>query len=141
MFEVSLGSRRLCGAHDEQLAAHPKHLFGTADIPVLERDQVLEELCAGDLELRYEVESLLFADSGSAMTIDSAIRGVACTIIDTPALIGKRLGSYRVMREIGRGGMGSVYLACRDDEEYTKEVALKVVKRGMNTPEVLRRFP
>ena len=114
--------------------------LATADIPFLERDHVLGELCGGDLELRYEVESLLFADSGSAMTIDSAIRGVASTIIETPALIGERLGVYRIVREIGRGGMGSVYLARRDDEEYTKDVALKVVKRGMNTPDVLRRF-
>jgi serine/threonine protein kinase len=55
-------------------------------------------------------------------------------------LLGERLGIYRIIREIGRGGMGSVYLASRDDAEFQKEVALKIVKRGMDTAEVLQRF-
>jgi tetratricopeptide (TPR) repeat protein len=114
--------------------------LAAADLPAGEREAVLRELCGDDLELLNEVRTLLAADSDSAVTIDSAIQGVASTIVDTPVRIGERVGSYRVVREIGRGGMGSVYLAVRDDEEYTKEVALKVVKQGMNTAEVLRRF-
>ena len=112
----------------------------SADLPVEERDQVLEKLCGGDIELRGEVESLLIADSDSEATIDAAIQDVASTVLDTPMLLSERLGVYRIVREIGRGGMGSVYLALRDDDEYTREVALKVVKRGMDTEEVLRRF-
>lgn len=112
----------------------------SADLPIGERDQVLEKLCGGDIELRGEVESLLIADSDSEATIDAAIQGVASTVFDTPMLLSGRLGVYRIVREIGRGGMGSVYLALRDDDEYTREVALKVVKRGMDTEEVLRRF-
>jgi len=114
--------------------------LAAADLPAEERDYAVGVLCEGDIELFEEVHSLLAADNDSSVTIDSAIQGVAATILDTPVLIGERLGAYRVVREIGRGGMGSVYLALRDDEEYTKEVALKVVKRGMNTEEVLRRF-
>jgi eukaryotic-like serine/threonine-protein kinase len=114
--------------------------LAAADLPAEERDYAVGVLCAGDTELFDEVNSLLAADNDSSVTIDSAIQGVAATILDTPILIGERLGAYRVVREIGRGGMGSVYLALRDDEEYVKEVALKVVKRGMNTEEVLRRF-
>jgi eukaryotic-like serine/threonine-protein kinase len=53
---------------------------------------------------------------------------------------GKRVGPYEVVREIGRGGMGAVYLAIRADDEYKKEVAIKVVKRGMDTEVVMRRF-
>lgn len=53
---------------------------------------------------------------------------------------GIRVGPYRIVREIGRGGMGVVYLAERADQEFQKRVALKVVKRGMDTDEVLRRF-
>src|SRR6185437_5957762 len=49
-------------------------------------------------------------------------------------------GPYRVLSEIGRGGMGSVYLATRGDEQYRKQVAIKVVKRGMDTADVLGRF-
>ncbi len=114
--------------------------LAAADLPADERDYAVGVLCEGDTELFDEVHSLLAADNDSSVTIDSAIQGVAATILDTPILIGERLGAYRIIREIGRGGMGSVFLALRDDEEYIKEVALKVVKRGMNTEEVLRRF-
>ncbi|MBI4468012.1 MAG: protein kinase [Acidobacteria bacterium] len=53
---------------------------------------------------------------------------------------GRRIGPYRVIRELGHGGMGTVYLAERADQQYEARVALKVVKRGMDTDEVLRRF-
>ena len=55
-------------------------------------------------------------------------------------LIGRRLGAYRIEREVARGGMGTVYEALRVDNEFTKRVAIKVVKRGMDTDFVLRRF-
>lgn len=53
---------------------------------------------------------------------------------------GERLGAYRILHAIGRGGMGAVYLAVRDDDQYRKQVALKLVKPGMDTVDVLRRF-
>src|SRR5204863_9694351 len=55
-------------------------------------------------------------------------------------LVGRRVGSYRVVREVGRGGMGAVYLAERADSAFHKRVAVKVVKRGMDTDFILRRF-
>jgi serine/threonine protein kinase len=55
-------------------------------------------------------------------------------------MAGQRIGPYAIVREIGREGMGAVYLAIRADDEYQKEVAIKVVKRGMDTDLVLRRF-
>jgi non-specific serine/threonine protein kinase/serine/threonine-protein kinase len=51
-----------------------------------------------------------------------------------------RIGPYRVIREIGRGGMGTVYLAVRDDDAFQKRVAIKVLKRGMDTDAIVRRF-
>src|SRR5438477_10156674 len=51
-----------------------------------------------------------------------------------------RLGNYQVVREIGRGGMGAVFLARRADEQYHKDVAIKLIKRGMDTDSVLRHF-
>jgi non-specific serine/threonine protein kinase/serine/threonine-protein kinase len=51
-----------------------------------------------------------------------------------------RLGPYRLVREIGRGGMGTVYLAVRDDDAFKKRVALKVLKRGMDTDTIVQRF-
>jgi tetratricopeptide (TPR) repeat protein len=53
---------------------------------------------------------------------------------------GQRLDRYRIVREIGRGGMGAVYLAERADEQYQKRVAIKLIKRGMDTDSVLRHF-
>jgi serine/threonine protein kinase len=49
-------------------------------------------------------------------------------------------GPYRLCRRLGGGGMGTVYLAVRDDDQYHKEVAVKLIKRGMDTEEILRRF-
>src|SRR6202008_667740 len=58
----------------------------------------------------------------------------------SPQRIGSRIGAYRIGREIGRGGMGAVYLAARADGEFEKDVAIKVLKRGTDTDEIVRRF-
>jgi len=54
--------------------------------------------------------------------------------------IGEKIGPYRIKRLIGQGGMSTVYLATRADDEFQKRVALKLVKRGMDTDDILRRF-
>jgi eukaryotic-like serine/threonine-protein kinase len=111
------------------------------DLPVSERDAVLTRECGGDVMLRLEVESLLKADTVGEGAIATAIGAeVSALLEDHAPLIGARVGSYRLLREIGRGGMGSVYLGERDDEHYQKLVAIKVVKRGMDSAEVLARF-
>jgi len=110
------------------------------DLPPGERSKFLEFSCAGDPRMISEIESLLAADTDSEALIEAAVQDVAASYFDTHALIGQRLGLYRIVREIGRGGMGSVYLAVRDDQEYQKEVAIKVVRRGMDTADVLERF-
>src|SRR6185436_11728715 len=57
-----------------------------------------------------------------------------------PAPPVERIGPYEILSELGRGGMGVVYLARRDDDVFQKEVAIKVVKRGMDTDQILTRF-
>jgi serine/threonine protein kinase len=96
--------------------------------------------CLNDLELRAEVESLLQSDREDAGIISSTIASEAAIFFDAGTLIGDRLGSYRVVKAIGRGGMGDVFLAVRDDDQFQKRVAIKVVRRGMDTADVLRRF-
>ncbi|HEU4766200.1 MAG TPA: protein kinase, partial [Pyrinomonadaceae bacterium] len=54
--------------------------------------------------------------------------------------IGSRIGPYKLVREIGRGGMGAVYLAERDDEHYHQQVAIKLIKPGLGGDVIRRRF-
>ncbi len=101
----------------------------------MERAAFLNEACAGDDSLLREVQSLIAADeqAGSFIDVSSLARE------DEESLSGKRIGPYRVISEIGHGGMGSVYLAAREDE-YRKQVAIKLIRRGMDTDFIIRRF-
>ncbi len=74
------------------------------------------------------------------MTVASAIGAEAEFLLSASNPVSARLGAYRVIRELGRGGMGSVYLATRDDDQYQKQVAIKVIRHGMDTADVLDRF-
>src|SRR2546422_420659 len=114
--------------------------LSAADLPAGEREAFLASACADSPQLRAEVESLLGSDARSGDAISAAVVGGAALLFDTRAIEGERLGAYRVIKEIGRGGMGAVYLATRDDDQYQKQVAIKVVKRGTDTAEVLARF-
>ncbi len=118
--------------------------LAVADLAPVERAILLAEMCEGNGTLRAEVESLLRADSQdtSALraTVKTAVTKEAASLLDTSRMEGSRLGSYRLIREIGRGGMGSVYLASRADEEYESNVAIKVVRPGFDTDFILRRF-
>jgi eukaryotic-like serine/threonine-protein kinase len=111
-----------------------------ADLSRQEQKAFLDQVCGGDEDLRREIESLLHSDRKSGEKITRAVEDEAQSLFGLSPIIGSRLGSYRVVREIGRGGMGAVYLAVRDDDQFQKNVAIKLVKRGMDTSEVLRRF-
>jgi eukaryotic-like serine/threonine-protein kinase len=112
--------------------------------PPEDRRAFLDSVCANDVALRNQVDTLLLSLERAGGSINSPAFGNALT--DTmvgeamPTIIGKRLGSYRIEREIGRGGMGSVYTAVRADDEYKKRVAIKLIKRGMDTDFIVRRF-
>src|SRR5215472_15959812 len=119
------------------------------DLPSGEQKRFLDAECRGDPELHEEVESLLAADRKNGEGVAAVVECEAALLLegedavrasDFGDLTGSRLGPYRVVQEIGRGGMGAVYLATRDDDQYRKRVAIKVVKRGMDTAELLSRF-
>jgi serine/threonine-protein kinase len=78
------------------------------------------------------------ATTASPASASTSNRFFAPTLHTEP--VPTRVGSYRVIRELGRGGMGVVYLAVRDDDQLRKHVAIKVIKRGMDTDDILRRF-
>ena len=103
-----------------------------------ERDAFVATECGEDTALRREVESML-RQSGDRL--DRCVERLSQRNISAEErLPGTRLGAYEIVREIGRGGMGAVYLARRADDQFEKEVAIKILKRGTDTDEVLRRF-
>ena len=107
------------------------------------RAELLARACEGDAELRAEVESLLAHDEAAAGFIEESAFDVTARLLaddESRPPEGGRSGPYRIIREIGRGGMGVVYLGVRDDDHFRKEVAIKLVKRGMDTEAVVRRF-
>ena len=125
---------------DQQWKRVQEIFSAAAELPFAEQPAFLDTECAGDPELRAEVESLLRADRTSDGAVVAAIGAEAEVLIRDSLIVGARLGDYRVVRELGHGGMGTVYLAERDDQHYRKQVAIKVVKRGMDTADVLGRF-
>jgi eukaryotic-like serine/threonine-protein kinase len=129
-------------------------VFQTAvDLPPRERRQYIVEACTGDDTLREQVEHLVaqhdragdfieepaIAVANFHHTTDADATTLSSDSFDDPS-IGRRVGVYRISREIGRGGMGAVYLAERADSEFRRQVAIKLIKRGMDTDFILRRF-
>ena len=103
------------------------------------RDAMLERECSDDVELRSEVESLIRSYQDSGTFIDEPASRLEPPVSDLPEHP-DRIGVYRVIRPISGGGMGDVYLARRDDDVYRQEVAIKLVKAGLATPSMVRRF-
>jgi len=111
-----------------------------ADVPPSERAALLDRMCGPDTEIRVEVESLLRADTTGESGVCAAIQSEVASMLDEPSLVDTRLGSYRLLKQIGRGGMGTVYLAERADGQFRKQVAVKMVRPDMDTEFILARF-
>jgi tetratricopeptide (TPR) repeat protein/tRNA A-37 threonylcarbamoyl transferase component Bud32 len=111
-------------------------------LPPEERERFLAESCAGDAKLEAEVERLVAAHDRAGQFIETPAAAHFDALPDESAraLTGRRVGPFCVVREIGRGGMGAVYLAERADGQFEQRVAIKLIKRGMDTDLVLERF-
>ena len=117
-------------------------LFRTvADRPPAEREAHLTRVCGEDEELRREVLELLAHEPPETFLHDP-IKHAALAVTDPQVdeMVGKRIGPYRLTTLIGHGGMGAVYQAVRDDQQFEQSVALKIIKRGMDTDFVRERF-
>lgn len=114
-------------------------LSGVLDAPVTERTAILQNLCGVDADLRTTVESLLAMEEKADAFDTQALPGAALWS-DVPEKAPAQIGPYTILHEIGRGGMGVVYLADRADGEYRKRVAIKLITSGRREPDLDRRF-
>ena len=122
-----------------------------ADLPPAARDRRLGELCGDDENLRREIAAMLAADDKAENFIETPVMlpvslahalSAAQTSDNSRTLDWKerRIGAYRIVRPLGTGGMGTVFLAERADGEFRKKVAVKLIKNGAATEFNLRRF-
>ena len=105
----------------------------------------MERRCGQDTDLLEEAESLL-AEAEALLkertdSFEDCAQNAASTFWqEGPPRGGERVGAYVIVRELGRGGMGTVFLAERADGQFEKQVAIKILNRGADTAEILRRF-
>src|ERR1051325_5106753 len=131
-----------------------KTLLGEAlELAPAERSAFLEEACDGDNSLRAEIDSLIAHEQeelepplilnalySAAFESDSASEPPADSSSNFASMRSKRIGHYEIIAELGYGGMGAVYLGERADDEYRQQVAIKLIRKGLDTEFVLRRF-
>jgi WD40 repeat protein/tRNA A-37 threonylcarbamoyl transferase component Bud32 len=105
-----------------------------------ERAAFLDNACANNPHLREEIEDLLDRDLGAASFLESPPSGLGATV-DHPISekAGNLIGNYKLMEQIGEGGMGTVYVA-QQERPVRRKVALKIIKPGMDTKDVMARF-
>ncbi len=121
-----------------------QEIFAAAlELPPTSRLEAVKTCCEGDEELRSDVLSLLeSADTAADYFTDLANRSGVAPLENTDEneLVGRTLGPYRLVRRLGGGGMGIVFLAQRDDQNFEKEVALKLLRMGLGSDEGHQRF-
>ncbi|MFN7932056.1 MAG: serine/threonine-protein kinase [Bryobacteraceae bacterium] len=104
------------------------------------RAAYLDQWCPDDPVLRQEVEALLTSDEDEDL-VEKSVRQAASQVLEErDDATQERLGPFRILRKLASGGMGSVFLAARDDDQYHQQVAIKLIRYGLNREDILRRF-
>ena len=116
-----------------------QHLDAVLDLPAAERGVYLDRHCEGDDALRAEIEAYLRHEEAVSLFIETPVADLLAAR-RTVSREGEHLGPYLLGSPLGQGGMGEVYRATRSDAVFEKEVAVKILKRGLDTGEILRRF-
>src|SRR5262249_7283749 len=116
----------------------------TLSLPLAQRSPYLDQACGRDGPLRKRIEALLEAYQASAEVLEKPIApDLEATTEVSPFLnfekSGDRIGRYKLLQKLGEGGCGVVYLA-EQEEPVKRRVALKVIKLGMDTKQVIARF-
>ena len=110
--------------------------------PIDSRPARLAEFCGEDNDLRAEIESLMAFQLPAENFLEKSAGQYAAKILAEPEfdLSGQRFGVYKIIGEIGQGGMGAVFLAQRDDGEFRQQVALKIIRQQLAGSDIIRRF-
>ena len=127
---------------DQDKFLKAKQLFDDAiNINASQRKVFLDEKCGNDLELKKEVYSLLHSLENTVDFLEKPIT-ISQTSNDffSDPYIGKQIGSYIIDGEAGVGGMGIVYTGKRNDKEFEQKVAIKILKHGISSEYLLKRF-
>ena len=125
---------------DAALRHEIESIFETAiELAPADREYWLAERCGTDPRLRAEVDALLAAHERAEGMLEASVAVAAAEALKDVER-GRRIGAYRVLRELGRGGMGVVYLAERDDGQYEHRVAIKLLRAGPEADDLHRRF-
>jgi len=104
------------------------------------RAQFLERNCKNQPQVRAEIESLLAAAESGTDFFEHSVVVITPSLTETTLAAGSRLGPWRVLEPLGRGGMGEVYRAERADGTFAMQVAVKLLKRGLDSDAIARRF-
>jgi eukaryotic-like serine/threonine-protein kinase len=115
---------------------------GALDRPLAERKQYLADACRNDPELRREIESLLAHDDDAESVLRSLVADNVKEMTESSIAsdLGSQVGPYLLVRELDSGGMGVVHLAVRSDDQYFQIVAIKMIRKGLETAELVQRF-
>ena len=120
------------------------HLFEQAlEQPPTQRSTYLSETCDGDTALLQAVQELLSSfdlATGFFDRMEAELAGAMADAQADPLRPGSRVGGYEIQERLAAGGMAVVYRAQRQDRDFEQAVALKVLKRGLDTADLLRRF-
>jgi non-specific serine/threonine protein kinase/serine/threonine-protein kinase len=109
------------------------------ELPYAERSAFIARSCGHDADLRADVESLAEAADDTDSLLDAPVP-VPFDAVPPRSRLGDRIGAYELLGELGRGGMGVVYLARRADDEFQKKVAIKLLSGGLPDEVTLERF-
>src|SRR5215471_5888560 len=106
-----------------------------------ERAAFLDSVCADDAKLRAQVQELVgnYFQAGSFLERPMMQSDPTVDSLQTSQLLGTTIGPYKLLQEIGEGGMGVVYMA-EQTEPVARVVAIKIIKPGMDTRQVIARF-
>ncbi len=115
-------------------------LAAVLDSDPRERSQTLDKLCSADPDLKREVESLLALEDRAGTALESSVAPGARFRAQITSRPPQSIGAYKIVRELGRGGMGVVYLGERADGEFRKQVAIKLITAGRFDPGLEKRF-